>query len=127
MNYYCIEWQGSTVSTHGNTYGVLPGKKLVLAHRYFYEQFVGPIPTGLVIDHLCRNGLCINPFHLEAVTNVENVMRGNGKPAMNARKTKCVRGHELNAKNVHISPSGRRICIPCRRWYDKNVRNSGRG
>jgi hypothetical protein len=46
------------------------------AHRYFYEQHRGPIPDGLVIDHLCRVPACVNPEHLEATNQFENVRRG---------------------------------------------------
>jgi hypothetical protein len=46
------------------------------AHRVSYEEFVGPIPSGLVLDHLCRNPPCVNPTHLEPVTHPENVRRG---------------------------------------------------
>jgi len=58
----------NTVRIHG---------KQVYAHRVMYEQEVGPIPPGLVLDHLCRQSTCIRPDHLEAVTNAENVRRGN--------------------------------------------------
>ncbi len=47
-----------------------------LAHRLSYEFHVGPIPEGLVIDHLCRNRSCVNPVHLEVVTQKVNVRRG---------------------------------------------------
>ncbi len=50
--------------------------KYIGAHRFSYEHFVGPIPKGLVIDHLCRNPACVNPSHLEPVTNGENIRRG---------------------------------------------------
>jgi hypothetical protein len=46
------------------------------AHRFAYLEFVGPIPDGLVLDHLCRNKKCVNPDHLEPVTNAENLRRG---------------------------------------------------
>lgn len=49
-----------------------------LAHRIFYEKFVGPIPLGLSLDHLCRNPPCVNPSHLEPVTHAENCRRGIG-------------------------------------------------
>lgn len=118
----CIIWNGPTFSTHGNTYGRLPGKRLVLAHRVAYERRYGKIPKGLVIDHLCRNGLCVNPLHLEAVSNIENVMRGEGAPAKNARKTHCHKGHEFTKKNTHVSPQNRRICKTCRRLRDAEVK-----
>jgi len=101
----CWVWTGGTTSD-----GVYPrfcvGKtKYVLAHRWSYEFYVAPIPTGLTIDHLCRNTLCVNPEHLEPVTNVENVMRGEGACAKNARKTHCKRGHELTSHNVYLKKS----------------------
>lgn len=46
------------------------------AHRVAYEHFIGPIPDGLTLDHLCRNRACINPAHLEPVTSLENIRRG---------------------------------------------------
>ena len=52
-------------------------------------MFKGTIPQGLVIDHLCRNKSCVNPAHLEAVTNTENVLRGEAPSAKAARKTHC--------------------------------------
>lgn len=115
MDTNCILWQGNTVETHGITYGILSGKAMVLAHRHAYEKEYGPIPDGLVIDHLCRVGLCVNPLHLEAVTNKENILRGYGAPAVNARKTHCHKGHEFSEENTHISPQNRRICKACRK------------
>ena len=109
----CIEWDGPTITTHGNTYGRLVGRKMVFAHRVAYEEEYGEIPDGLVIDHLCRNGKCVNPKHLEAVSSVENVMRGNGAPAKNSRKTHCIRGHELNQENTWSRADGRRDCKVC--------------
>ena len=86
---------------------------MVLAHRLIYAWTHGYIPEGLVIDHLCRNGLCINVEHLEAVTNVENVMRGEGVCAKNARKTHCKRGHILSLENIYNRANGRRDCKLC--------------
>lgn len=55
------------------------GVKNLLAHRYVYEQLVGPIPDGLVIDHLCCNPACVNPSHLEPVTAKENNRRQHAR------------------------------------------------
>lgn len=81
---------------------------LGMAHRWVYEQLVGPIPEGLVIDHLCQVKHCVNPDHLEAVSSGENVLRGDGPTAVNARKTSCLRGHEFSMR-----PSGGRKCLVC--------------
>lgn len=48
-----------------------------LAHRCYYIKYKGSIPDGMVIDHLCKNTLCVNPDHLEAVTQKINIRRGN--------------------------------------------------
>lgn len=109
----CIIWTGPTITTHGNTYGRLQGKELILAHRFEYEKVHGKIPSELVIDHLCRNGLCVNPKHLEAVTNKENILRGEGICAINARKTHCKRGHLLSSENIYQRKNGKRDCKLC--------------
>jgi len=103
---------------HPNGYG-WAGKHRS-AHRYFYRELVGPIPQGLVIDHLCRNHGCVNPAHLEPVTVRENTMRGINFIATNAQKTHCLRGHELTPDNLASAGSrSSRICKACRRIYSK--------
>ena len=95
------------------------GTTFMPAHRMAYLMIVGPIPDGLVIDHLCRNPPCVNPAHLEAVTARENTIRGTSPVAINAVKTHCIRGHEFTPENTvpHKSESGKinRRCLTCRR------------
>ena len=106
----CIVWSGSKI---WNGYGqsVLYGVN-ALVHRSVYEHFRGKIPDGLVLDHLCRNRACANPYHLEAVTASVNSRRGENH---NKGKTHCKRGHPLSGGNLYITPDGRRLCRECRR------------
>jgi hypothetical protein len=83
------------------------------AHRLAYMSANGPIPEGLVLDHLCRTRNCVNPDHLEPVTQLVNVMRGESFGATMARRTHCVHGHEFNPKNTRVDRIGRRHCRPC--------------
>ncbi len=116
----CWWWMGAT---KGNGYGVASSfGRLAPVHRLSYEVFVGPIPDGLEIDHLCHtNDLtcnvghacphrrCVNPDHLEAVTHLENMRRGYW-----ARITHCPKGHAYDATNTAVSRAGRR-CRACDR------------
>lgn len=97
-----------------------------LAHRVAWETVNGPIADGLVVDHLCRNRGCVNVHHLELVTSVENVMRGEGITAQNARKTHCVNGHELLDDNVYRDKQGDRHCVICRRAAERRYRAKNR-
>lgn len=111
----CWLWKAKSRCGYKGGYGSfwMNGKQ-VAAHRASYELFVSRIPPGLAIDHVCRNTLCVNPHHLELVSPVENVMRGVSDPAMNARKTKCKRGHEFTPENTYIQqPQGWRHCLKC--------------
>lgn len=87
--------------------------KKVYAHRWSYEAVNGPIPDGLSIDHLCRNPLCVNPAHLEAVTHKENILRSDAPPALNARKSMCPSGHPYDESNTYTKPNGSRECRAC--------------
>ena len=106
----CWDWQAATV---GRDYGVMRigGRRggNVYAHRIAYELFVGPIPAGLTIDHLCENRRCVNPSHMEPVTARENTLRGGSASAVNARKTHCPQGHPY----TNVDNRGGRCCRVC--------------
>lgn len=82
------------------------------AHRVIYELLVGPISEGMQLDHLCRNRSCVNPSHLEPVTNLENIRRGDA--GINSkRKTHCPNGHVYDEGNIRIDGEGYRSCRVC--------------
>lgn len=112
----CWEWQGQRVKGYGRLW--TPEKPVVPAHRWAYENLVGPIPEGMTLDHLCRNHACVNPDHMDLCTRGENAMRGSGPAAMNARKTQCRNGHAFDEDNTYITAEGRRQCRQCRRSTD---------
>ncbi len=93
----CIIWTG-TKTKEGYGFIVAEGTNKS-THRVAYELAKGVIPDGLFIDHLCRNPSCINPDHLEAVTQKINNLRGMSPWAINARKTHCNKGHPLSGAN----------------------------
>lgn len=104
------------------------GGRMAVAHRWAYTKFIGPIPDGLVIDHLCQNPTCTNPGHLEAVTMLENLIRGNGFAARNRRKTHCKHGHPFSPENTKIEPKNKngRRCLTCVKVYqDRTYQKNG--
>lgn len=115
----CWEWIGAKYPAgYGAFTRKVNGKwRVYYAHRAAYEYLVGSIPTGLTLDHLCRNRPCVNPAHLEPVTKGVNTLRGLGVAALNARKTHCKHGHELAGDNVSYQPANprSRVCRECRR------------
>ena len=101
----CWLWIGSCDS---GGYGQLSvNGAQVMAHRFAYEQFIGPIPQGLTLDHLCKVVCCVNPHHSEPVTLKENILRGDGPCAKYARATHCKNGHPLTLGY------GQRMCRVC--------------
>jgi hypothetical protein len=119
----CWTWTGFTNSRGYGQFKVTEQGKTssVRAHRFAYELLMGQIPPGLVIDHLCRSRDCVNPLHIEPVTQFENTLRGNNFMADpehrgnfgrdRIRMTHCKNGHPLNESTTD---AGRR-CSICRR------------
>jgi len=114
----CWLWQGSKDRKgYGQVrLGARPGK-LKYVHRLSYEMLVGSIKDGMVIDHLCKTPNCLNPKHLEQVTQAENVRRGKGNGYR--EKTHCIRGHEFTPENTRRQNGNGRLCITCKISYDK--------
>jgi hypothetical protein len=111
----CWEWTGAKSPIRGTAgYGVMTvDRRHVGAHRVAYQMFVGPIPAGRDLDHLCRKTDCVNPAHLEPVTPKENKLRGFGFGGRNARKTHCPKGHEYTTANTIQQARGWRLCREC--------------
>ena len=102
----CWLWLGALREGYG-LYSTRRPKSTRNAHRVVYELLVGPIPSGLQLDHKCRVRRCVNPEHLEPVTPRENVLRGEGVAAQHAKRVTCKNGHPL------IWDGWQRRCRPC--------------
>lgn len=110
----CWVWTGSDRSKAGYCRFYVEGRR-TLIHRWAYEYFVEPIPEGWTVHHKCVNPSCSNPEHLEALPQRQNLMESEtARPAVLARATHCVNGHEFTTKNTHVDKkSGRRTCRVC--------------
>jgi hypothetical protein len=115
----CWEWTGWTNGVHYGKFFASTEARKVYAHRWLWEQVVGPIPDGLTIDHLCRNTLCVNPDHLEPVTTGVNTARGTAYERAieyQRAKTHCPQGHEYTLENTYRWHGvGGRMCRKCSR------------
>ena len=118
----CWPWLGYV---RQNGYGgVRLRKRHHNAHRAGYMLFVGPIPDGFQVDHLCKNTRCVRPDHMEAVPPRVNNMRSNSPTARNARKSHCKRGHPLTPGNLINLSNGDRQCAACNRLRVKRCREA---
>ena len=90
------------------------------AYRVAYQLLRGQIPNGMVLDHLCRNPSCVNPDHLEVVTQRVNLLRGDTLAAKEASQTHCKNGHPLRGTNLdpYSLRQGCRRCIICKKQYE---------
>lgn len=130
----CLVWVGSKDHTgYGrfwpgyalNASRGAPPKSTMAAHRFAYEAAKGPIPAGLVVDHLCRNPSCVNAAHLEAVPQRVNALRGIGPAARNAVKTHCQQGHLLAGDNLSTTRSSKRKRRDCRQCHRERMARHG--
>lgn len=122
----CWIWLAGKSGGYGNIY--VGGKcRCRPAHVVAYEATKGPVPEGLILDHLCRNRACVNPDHLEPVTNRVNTMRGVSPAIILHHLGRCKRGHERTPENTLLrkNPSGNGIvnsCRICKRMKDAEYR-----
>lgn len=118
----CWLWQRS-LSPDGYGWASLD-RRTHQAHRLVYTLTIGPVPEGLVLDHLCRVRHCVNPDHLEPVTGTENLRRGNNA---NASKTHCKFGHlfdELNTSHQQGANGIQRGCRTCHAQRERERRRA---
>lgn len=113
----CWIWGGKT----GKGYGMY---RRTGAHRYAYRLAFGEIPAGLVIDHRCEVTRCVNPLHLKATTQRDNILRSaKTMPNVNAAKDFCPRRHEYTPANTYVRGDGRRECRTCRTEFGRGWRS----
>lgn len=122
----CWIWQGGRTGPADADYGTISFRgRNVLVHRLVYELYVGPIPDGLEVDHLCSNPPCVRPNHLEPVTSRENSFRSRSPELTRQRQlaiTHCPKGHPYDEQNT-LRSGGKRRCGICRRRQNKEWRN----
>ena len=120
----CWEWTACINPTGGYGQTRDAAQRKVYAHRLSYELFVGEIPHGLSIDHLCRVRRCVNPKHLEAVPLKVNILRGDSFSAKRAKQTHCKRGHLLAGHNIKPNKNNRQCRTCFNEWRAAKYRNN---
>lgn len=108
----CWNWTGPA-RKNGHAITKIGGKTYS-APRVFYEHFIGAITTGHWVVRACKNKLCVNPEHLQAMRPSDGLAESDSTPGKNARKTHCVHGHEFHGANLYVKPSGARVCKACK-------------
>ena len=140
----CWNWTGSRLGNYGGFHVRRlqdeRGSTRVSAHRWSFTYYKGNIPDGLVLDHLCGNTLCVNPEHLEPVTQAENLRRAHARQPRGYAGTRyisqrkpldagefCNKGlHPWTTENVWFKSNGTRVCRPCKREYERTRRKRER-
>ncbi|MFO0253725.1 MAG: HNH endonuclease signature motif containing protein [Betaproteobacteria bacterium] len=120
----CWRWQRAK---NGDGYGIMTvyegsprKKKTIGVHRVAYREWVGPVPLGMVLDHLCRVRDCANPKHLEPVRPGENTLRGRSPIVLQRLEPTYACGHPKDAQHTYVNPkTGKRNCKPCQRAAKK--------
>lgn len=124
----CVLWTGTVNRGYGRVFVTRKSTRMV--HRITFEEFVGPIPEGMELDHVCHtrdsscpggsnclHRRCVNPAHLEVVTSEENNRRSKSFSALNAVKTECAQGHPYTPENTYwrtvAGGTQRRLCKTC--------------
>ena len=117
----CWVWSGPLTASGYARASI--GNRPTRVHRAAYQEWCGPIPDGTVLDHLCRNRAYVNPAHLEAVSQQENVQRGAAADLSVRRypRTHCPHGHAFTVDNSYFCKRGTRSCRACRRMRSSGV------
>ena len=109
----CWIWTGAiNEKGYGKSLSKLGLTNTQRVHRIIYELLIGPIQAE-TLDHTCRVRCCVNPKHLEPMSNKENCLRGESEPAKNSRKTHCKRGHPFSPENTYLHRNQGRNCKTC--------------
>ena len=102
--------------------GTGSARRSIPAHKLMYEVHIGAVPDGLVLDHLCRNRACVNPWHLEPVSHQTNILRGVGCAPSYAARDRCKNGHSLAGENLFMRSNGGRGCRACQAMWNVQYR-----
>lgn len=122
----CWNWSGASNPRTGYGNFNIGDRRYVLPHRFAYEALRVDVPEGLQIDHLCRNRLCVNPWHMEPVTPSVNVRRSSNAAALNINRAVCRKGHPFTEENTYRSGAYRK-CRACHLQRERTYRANRKG